>query len=283
MLRTLILFLFLSVSTITIAQVHTQPQGANSVGMGNASVTTANTWAVFNNAANLTQIREINGSFSFEMMQQMPSVKTLAFAATLPTSKQGTAGLKLFRSGNEIYNEQVFGLSFGQKVGNVSLGLSADYLQLNIQNFETKRALIISFGGMVQLSKTLFLGAHVYNMNLAKMSTYQDERIPTIMKGGLSYRPFEKLSVNGEVVKDIYTKPDIRAGLEYKIIEYLPIRIGINTLTNGFFMGAGITKRDFSLDYAIASKQIFGTSHTFTLNYKIKNNKNNTIVPVEEE
>jgi hypothetical protein len=276
--------LFLVVSVKTKAQVHIMPQGANSIGMGNASVTNSNAWSVFNNAANLTDIKDINGAFSFDMFQQMPSIKTLSFVATLPALKDGTAGFKLFRSGNEIYNEQVAGIALGHKIGNVSLGLNADYLQVNIQNFATKSTLIISFGGKVQLSKTLFLGAHVYNMNLAKMSAYQDERVPTIMKGGLSYRPFEKLMVSAEVVKDIYAKPDIRAGLEYKIIENLPIRVGINTLTNAFFTGLGVRVKDFELDYAIATRQVYGATHTITLNYKLRRNKTNQITKeVEEE
>jgi hypothetical protein len=268
-----------------LAQVHTVPQGASSIGMGNASVTNSNTWSVFNNAATLTDIREINGAFSFDMFQQMPSMKTLSFAAVAPVLKEGTGGIKLFKSGDEIYNEQVLGLALGHKIGNVSLGLNADYFQVNIKNFETKSTLIISFGGKVQLSKTLFLGAHVYNMNLAKMAAYQDERVPTIMKGGLSYRPFDKLMVSAEVVKDIYAKPDIRAGLEYKIIENLPIRVGINTLTNAFFTGIGISMRDFTLDYSIATRQVFGTTHSITLNYRIRKLKNSKsiVTEVEEE
>lgn len=102
------------------------------------------------------------------------------------------------------------------------------------------------------------------------------------MKAGISYRPYSKLMVNAEVVKDIYTKPDFRAGIEYKIIDKVPVRIGVNTLTKTMTAGAGFYTKDFRIDYAYSGIQYLSSAHSISLGYVFKSKKAQQVDEVKE-
>ncbi|MBY0426054.1 MAG: hypothetical protein K2Q22_10490, partial [Cytophagales bacterium] len=126
----------------------------------------------------------------------------------------------------------------------------------------------------------LFFGAHIYNLNRAKLADYQNERIPTIMKAGLSYRPLKRLLVNIEVEKDLVFPVLYKAGIEYGLFDFLYLRTGINVDPLAGYFGAGINHKNFYFDYAFSRHQILGFTHHFSLSYRFKKS-NKTHLPIQ--
>ncbi|MFN0048807.1 MAG: hypothetical protein ACKVOU_06775, partial [Cytophagales bacterium] len=176
-------------------------------------------------------------------------------------------GLGLYRFGNDLYNETRLSLGYAHNIMGVNLGLQAEYVQVAISEWGSKGNLVINFGGQVQIINNLRFGAHIYNINQAKIATYQDERIPTIMKAGVSYIPIKRLSLNAEVEKDIEKPLKVKAGVEYGVIEKLYFRTGINVNPVKYYFGAAFITKSLAIGYAISIHEQLGLSHAFSVGF----------------
>ena len=173
----------------------------------------------------------------------------------------GCFGVSVQKLGDALYSEQMAGVAFSHKISHVQLGVKANYVQIHISDLGTKGVLAMEFGGIASITPQLFFGAHVYNFNQAKLASYQDERIPTVMKTGLSYRPISQLMLNLEAQKDIDFPATVKAGVEYEIIKHLYLRTGISTKPSINHFGFGLHKKKFHFDYALRTHTTLRLSH----------------------
>jgi hypothetical protein len=253
-------------------------RGARAAALGNASVTLSDVWAVGNNAAGLGQLsRPVVGAYA-ENRYLLSALNTVAVAAAMPLgvvendkAQNGVVGVELQRFGGKLYNEQRVGAGYGYRGGLVSVGARVDMLQLSIEGLGSRRAVALSLGGQAELiPKRLVFGAYLYNLNQAKLTDYQDERVPTVLKAGLSYRPTAKVSFNIETEKDVEQDADFKAGLEYRAIEKLALRAGFRTLTEETTGGLGFQAGALQIDYAAAWHAALGLSQHVGISFQIE-------------
>ena len=124
----------------------------------------------------------------------------------------------------------------------------------------------ISFDVTVVKSFKLYSGA----LTKAKISPYDQDTIPTILRTGLSYKPWEKLWLGLETEKTLDKELRIKAGLEYRVIESLFLRTGIitNPVQNTFGIGYEIAWA--SADIAFTHHEILGFTPHFTFQFKFR-------------
>lgn len=253
------------------------PVGARAAGMANASLTLQEEWAYFNNMAGLAGLKERSAGISFENRFHISAFSTGAFCLALP-GRKGTAGLGISAFGDQLYKEQKAGIAYAGKIRFMNLGMKAEYLQITIEETGTRRAMIFSLGGIAELSRELVFGAHLYNFNQAGLLKTEKEKVPVIMKAGISWRPHQKLMINAETEKDIDHAASFKGGMEYTLIEKFFIRTGVSTYPFASHFGTGITKRNFSLNYAWSIHSKAGYLHHLSLAWKI-NRKEKTNAP----
>lgn len=179
----------------------------------------------------------------------------------------GNVGISVFRFGDKLYNEQVASAAFGNKIGFVRLGARINYYQMRIDEFGTAGSLFFDIGGIVELISKLSFGAYISNFTLSKLSNSEKTNMPVIMKVGISYKPTDELSLNMDIFKDVDYEPIVKLGIEYRMIEKVYLRTGINTNPFKGFFGAGILLNRFQFDYAIGAHQFLGSSHQITVSY----------------
>lgn len=282
----LIVIIVICLLTISNCFVEAQndgtPIGARAVGIGNSTVTITDQWAIFNNSAGMANIENIAVGLFFENKFGMKEFSAVSAGFILPVnqlpgidsmSSYGVAGISFFRFGDKLYNEQRVGIGYAHNIKNVSLGIKVNYWQLSIEGLGTKRTYVIEFGGQAVIKKDLIFGAHIYNINQAKLAEYKDERVPTIMKAGLSYRPLDKLMFNIETEKDVDFPASFKAGVEYQIINKLNIRTGISTRPFVNYFGVGFQFKSFEFDYALSTHSDLGLSHFLSISYNIRSKK----------
>lgn len=253
-------------------------RGARAAALGNASVTLTDVWAVGNNVAGLGQLnRPVAGVYA-ENRYMLSALNTVAIAAAMPLgavendkAQNGVVGVELQRFGGKLYNEQRVGAGYGYRGGLVSVGARLDMLQLSIEGLGSRQAVALSLGGQAELvPKRLVFGAYLYNLNQAKLAEYQDERVPTTLKAGLSYRPTTKVSLNIETEKDVEQDADFKAGLEYRVIEKLALRAGFRTLTEETTGGLGFQAGALQIDYAAAWHAALGLSQHVGISFQFE-------------
>lgn len=243
------------------------PIGARAVGLANTAVAIQDSWSVFNNIAGISTATQTQAGLFYENRFSNTAFNTVALTAVQPFDKYGTAGIGVFRFGNLNYNHLRISLGFAHKIEWVSLGLQLEYAQTNIFEVGTKNNLMLNFGGMAQITSSLRFGASIRNINQAKLADYQDERLPTVMKIGLSYLVYQKLNLNAEIEKDVILAPKYKFGIEYAIIEKFKARTGINVQPFLAFFGIGYQVHQFQFDYALSYHEKLGFSHSISLNY----------------
>jgi hypothetical protein len=195
---------------------------------------------------------------------------TVALQAIYPTGKYGNYGLSISRFGDELYSQQSVGLGVAHRLGQFSLGGKVDVWQVSVQGYGSRKAVALSVGGQGEVIPNLLFGAYAYNLNQAKLAAFEDERLATLLKAGLSYKPHQKLLLAVETEKNIDHKADFKAGVEYQLLkEKLALRTGFSTLTHRATFGAGFQARQLQVDYAFGSTTLLGLSHHLAVSYKL--------------
>lgn len=241
--------------------------------MGNASTTLGDEWALFNNISGIAHQKSISAVASFDNKYNLAAFSTVTAGVNLPT-KWGTFGASAFRFGDALFSNSKVGLGFANTIGLISLGIQVNYLQYAVQNIGNKNLIAIDFGGQAEISSQLVFGAHIFNVNQATISKETGERVPTIMKAGLSYRPGDKLMINLETLKDVDQKASVNAGIEYKVLDKLPIRTGINTFPFSQHFGIGFRPSLFNIDYALINySDGLGLSHSFSVSFCLQKSR----------
>lgn len=238
--------------------------GARNAALGGASLTLGDEFSLFNNIGGLGLVENHAVFAGYQSRFNISGFQTIG-AGAVYTTDLGNAGVGFYKFGDDLYSQQRIHLAIGNKIQMVSLGLGVDLLQYNISTIGSRQVLAIEFGGIAEISEQFVFGAHVFNLNQAKVSEETNERIPTIMKGGFSYRPSKELIINIEVEKDLGFDETIKAGIEYQLIERVFLRTGISTKPFQSSFGMGFHPKNFKLDYAYSNDANLGNIHDLTL------------------
>jgi hypothetical protein len=246
-----------------------QPVGARSAGMAGVMVTLSDVWSISNNVAGITALNEPGLGIFAENRFNLKALSTVTLQGVYPLKNKGWVGLELSRFGDKLYNEQKFGLGYAHKIGPVSLGLKATILQLHLEELGSKRTVALSFGGQSEIIPSLIFGAHIHNLTQARLADFQDERFPTVMTAGLTYKPGEKTLLSLETEKDLERPANFKGGLEYKVIEQLALRTGFSSARQSATAGVGFTSRQLQIDYALGGHSVLGFSNYLSVTYTL--------------
>jgi hypothetical protein len=272
----LLLFLVLIASLPLLAQGNGPAgHGARAVALGNASATLSNeVWAVANNAAGLGTLTRPTAGAHLENRYLIASLNVAAAAVAVPLgvvepaaagqpahASRGVVGAEAQRFGGALYNEIRLGAAYGYRLGAVSIGGRLDLLQVSFQELGSRRTVAASLGGQADVvPEHLSFGVYLYNLNQAKLANYQDERVPTVLRAGLAYRPSKQVLLLAETEKDIEHDAGLKAGLEYLPLPAVTIRAGYASLSHQTTGGVGVKAGSFQFDYAAGWHAALGLS-----------------------
>ncbi|WP_223648639.1 hypothetical protein [Hymenobacter psoromatis] len=257
--------------------------GGRAQALGNASATLGGeVWAVANNAAGLGSLTQPAAGAYFENRYLIPSLNLAAVALALPLgvvepaagglparAGRGVLGLEAQRFGGILYNETRVGAAYGYRLGVVSVGGRLDALQISFQDLGSRRAVVASLGGQADiLPRQLTLGVYLYNLTQAKLADYQDERVPTVLRAGLAYRPGAQVLLLAEVEKDVERDAGLKAGIEYGPTPAVALRLGYASLSQQSTAGVGLHAGDWQLDYAAGWHNVLGLSQYFSVGWQ---------------
>jgi hypothetical protein len=257
----------------SLAQSVSTVMGARQAAMGNTSAVTVDQWSLYNNIGGLGKITERSVAFSYEAVPSLVGANRMAMVISLP-SKWVNVAIGSFRFGDALYSEQLLSAGFANTFGNTSLGLKISLVQYRADGFSTQRGVTLDFGGIIQLTPQLKIGAYITNLTQSSLQSKDGDRLPTQLVLGLGITPSEKAFISTELVKDVDHKPIWRTGIEYVIYKKLSVRTGYQVNPNAAFFGLGFHQNNLKIDYAIRFDQLTGAAHQasagYVLNSKVK-------------
>ncbi|GAB3317500.1 hypothetical protein ACFQT0_24285 [Hymenobacter humi] len=276
-------------------------RGARAAALGNASVALAGDgWSMGNNVAGLSEIQQPTVGFYAENRYFSPALNVGALTMALPLgralgqttvdgaaptpvaasaartwARHGVAAIEAQRFGGQLYNETRLGAGYGYRFGQISLGGRVDLLQVSIEGLGSRRVVLGTLGGQIEVvPQRLSFGASLYNLSQTRLASYQDERVPTVLKAGLAYRPSAQVLLVVETEKDVERAANFKAGLEYRPVPVLVARLGLATLTEQASAGIGVLAGAFQIDYAAAFQQSLGFSQHLSVSRTLRLMKN---------
>jgi len=276
-------------------------RGARAAALGNASVALpGEVWSMGNNVAGLGEVQQPTVGFYAENRYFSSALNVGALTVALPLgrppgpaasgdagaaaptapaarawARHGVVAFEAQRFGGQLYNETRVGAGYGYRFGQISLGGRVDVLQVTIEGLGSRRVLLGTLGGQIEIvPQRLSFGASLYNLNQAKLASYQTERVPTVLRAGLAYRPGAQVLLLVETEKDVERAANFKVGLEYRPMPVLAARIGLASLTEQASAGVGVLAGSFQIDYAAAFQQALGFSQHLSVSKTLRSMKN---------
>ncbi len=242
--------------------------GARSAGMGRASVSLTDFWSIQNNPAGMALAERMAAGVYYENRFLMPELAMKSAALIVP-SRFGVLGVSFNQFGYSNFNENKLGLAYARSFGpGLRIGLQLDYLSTRFGGgYEGMDNLTFELGVQSNISEKVILGAFVFNPVRARLSDYTDERIPVVLRFGLTYLISDQLIAVGEVEKNTGRDADLRFGLEYAFNHMFYARTGLAVNPGLFTFGAGIDFGNLRFDIAASMHQILGVSAQSSLIY----------------
>ena len=263
--------------TTAVAGGDPLPVGARFAGMGGTGLTLSDLWSVRSNPAGLAGLEKPVAGLFYQRHYFSEDLSHQGLAVALPVGKSCFA-LAGDRFGYDLYNETRGSLAYAMRFSeNVRAAVQLDYLGVQLGgNYGSTSAFTAELGVQAKVAEQLWLGAHLYNPNRAKLDASTesnitlDERVPTLLRAGLGYIVSQKLTLTGEVEKDIDQDERFRFGVEYNPNKVLFLRTGVSTGALQGHFGLGLRVKQLDIDMAVAYRSQLGATPMLNLNYRFQ-------------
>ncbi|MCB0482941.1 MAG: hypothetical protein KDC37_00115 [Flavobacteriales bacterium] len=275
-------YLPLLLFALTIAtHIHAQNRevfGARAGAMVNASTALDDAFGAFNNQAALGYLPALSAGAAYQnaWLLKETGLKTIAVAA--PIKQIGVLGVSAYSFGFSDYAENKFGFCYAKNFGDkISMGLQMSYFQTRfVEPYGQRGILSGEFGVLAKLTTSLWWGAHVSNPTQSHWNVPTNDRLPTVLKTGISYRFSEKLLTVFDLIKDLDHPLAVRAGLEFTAAKGVYLRAGMGTSPTQFALGAGFDLKTLRFDFAAQYHQALGFVPQVSLHYNLPRDKKKT-------
>lgn len=251
---------------VVLAAFEPREIGARAGGVGGASVAALNdSWSSWHNPSGLSQLRIQTVSLFYSPAPF--GLKELAFGALayVHPTEVGCLAISASRFGFDLYKETTVALSYSNSYHQaVAFGLSLRYHRLDIDRYGSAVAIGLDAGILIVPLENLRVGFIISNLNAPTIGV-TNERIPQVYAMGFSYTPVEKLAILVKVEKDLRFPTSVKAGVEYRLLDFLALRTGLVTMPSKVTAGMGVLRSHFSLDYAVQIHPELGVTHQFSV------------------
>ena len=273
MKRILLTCIFLSVSIPTIfAWDIAAPVGGKTNSIGNCSVALSEFWSCHNNPAGFANYNNIAVGLSYENRFLLKELAYKNIGVIIPFNI-GVIGITASQFGYNHYNENLIGIGLSRSFGpNLKIGLKLDYIFFKYSTDYAKiQTATFELGLQYHINKSLCLGAYIFNPINVKLKTLNNEKIPIIMRIGLSYFVKEDFLITAEVEENFENDFSYRFGLEYEIYKKIFVRSGFQLRPEIFTFGFGYDYNWFTIDISAQMNQVLGASLSCSFIYKLNN------------
>ena len=241
--------------------------GGRSTGMGNASAALADSWAVYNNPAGATELKNAAVSTTCATHVELTGADRIAALLAIPTGA-GTFSAGAFSFGDNVYSEQLLSAGYCNSLGLAAMGIRVDYIQYKAEGFETAAAFGVTLGTIAKITSKLSLGCYVANVNRPRLPNGQ--ALPVRMAAGFAFRPAEKIVMCAELEKDVDFPATFKGGLEISPLKKVKLRSGFNLYPNAAYGGIGLKAWRIDLDYSVSFNPALSYAHQATLSFLAK-------------
>jgi len=276
--------IYTSLSLTLFAGNEGSPVGGRRLGMGGAfSAIRGDMWSLWANPAGLTGIQRFEGGLFTESRFMIQEMSSAAFGGVIPFQQKHYAGISASTFGFGTYRENLASATYATTLyERIHFGVKFNLLNLAITNYGSVMAFYANAGMMADVSKKVTIGLWTQNINQASIGSFQEEKIPIIVNGGIAYKPSDKILITADAVKYIDYPLGVRGGFEYFFIPKFCVRAGYSTQPVSSHFGAGFRLDNINIDFANTLHDRLGYSPHLSITLRLGKNKSESSEPSSE-
>ena len=268
-----ILFLFM------FCCLHAQylTESAESMAVAGSGVAYTDFWNGSNNQSALAWSDDMTVGVGYNnryMLSQL-SNRNLTFAYPLK-NKGGVFSLNVNQYGYSAYRISKGGLAYSRLFGEkFAAALQFDMFQFNFGDEYYGKNVAFTFEGGLQykINKQLSIGTHIFNPVRAKLSSSENEVMPSAISLGLALSLSKNVAITTDVVKESDYPASLRVGFMYRFREIFNVRAGFASAPFNVSGGVGFNLNGFNFNISTSYYQTLGIVPAVSLFYQIKSGK----------
>lgn len=270
------LILLISATLCQLVMFGQNSDGPRAGALGSSAVALQDVWSALNNQAGLISLQGISGALYYENRFMIKNLSQKGIAFGLPM-KNSAVGISFRSFGYQAYIHSKAGLAYALRLSQkFAAGVQVSYHSIRIaEGYGSSESWSVEGGVNYNLNENVIIAAHLTNPTRAKVSDFNDERLPTILKFGAAYRFSSNLQLMGEIRKSSEFNPQISCGIEYWVVKSLALRVGYNSNPSKVSVGFGWKFKTWQFDASSNYHSILGFSPQLSLTYSAFSNKEN--------
>lgn len=216
-------------------------------------------FSLFNNPSNSALIKKRQVGFFYSPFPY--GIKELAtghfvYNEPLPF---GNLAIGAMIYGFELYSENRFVFGYSAELSDhFTFGISTFYHHVKIKGYGNGGTYNINMGGRIKLHSKLLLGFSIHNPFRFIKNKIE---LPLYFNMGISFEPMHNTSIYFAFMKELNFPFSYRVGVEYPLIDFVYLRVGVQNNPNSYSGGFGIQYSFFQLNYSIQSHIDLGFTH----------------------
>ncbi len=255
----------------SFAQPAAEVFGGRATAMGQVNATLRDVWSVFHNPAGLNGAENPTVALAYTNRYNVAAFRSIAAVGTWKL-KNWQAGVGISRFGDRLFSEQRLVANMATHLSGVDLGVRVGYLQIATQGLETRGMPFLDLGVITQLTPELRMGASLHHINQPQVATFEDERLPALIRAGLCYQPVERFRFYLETQKETSMPMMAQAGAEYEWHTGFFARTGFSSEPAQGYFGIGGRWKMLQFDYALHTHPRLGFTHQLSIAYTFSPN-----------
>lgn len=240
--------------------------GTRHLSLGRASVSGSGSEAIFNNPAGLAHSQGI--MLSVNALRRYNIAGLDYFSGGLAYGHNLNAfSFKISQKGLDDYRESSFGFSYARHISEqISLGSTFNYNHLSQIEFDDSGYFSFDVGLLSKISDKLVLGLQIINPTNRKIDDFNVKF--SAIRLGTKLLISKELDLYTEIQKNSGLNPELKVGIDYKIIQNFNVLIGVIPTNSEFTFGFGyIFNNKIDINGAFLYDQRIDISPAFGLSY----------------
>lgn len=232
---------------------------------------------LFSNLSNQASLAQLD-NFSagvFSERRFLLSALNHFVAAVAMHAGSGNFGITAGYYGFVDYNETQLGLAYARKLGSkLDIGARFNYNAIKISGYGNASAINGEIGFILHITDKLHTGINIFNPAGGKFRNDFNEKLATAITIGSGYEASEKFFVSTEIEKEEDLPVNVNAGIQYKFLPQLFVRIALATETSNTYFGIGLTMKSFRIDMIASYHPQLGFTPAMLLLFNFKSKQN---------
>lgn len=211
--------------------------------------------------------------FMGEQRFMLPGLYRFQAGAAVPSPIGGWAFMTEFESFDR-YSQLSGGLAYARTLfSSLQLGASFNYTTVSYAGIGSISAAGMGVGLLFRFSDQVRAGFHFHNAAGLRIAAGSDRAFNTVYAAGLGWGISPLLSLSVEFVKQEHGPVQFNAGLVYRPVQRVQVRLGVTDGINNFFAGAGMSLKTIHIELVNSFHPYLGSSPALRIGWVIKSRR----------